>query len=272
MTAGHKHNGDRRIVVRFGDEVLEAGFTTVPNLVLDHYATLGITSDEMMFTIHIWQYWWTERDPYPSLATVAAKMGKSWRTAHRYAKSLEKKQMLRITHRDRDDGGQSTSEYDFEPMINAVVQSARTSQDETPYPTDTSDRGGLAAMTEGPLTSTTEEEDIEKPIPREADSSNRISPEERRVLAGLMQDIAQELHDRAPLQSTIGRVLNLYRESPVDLETFIGLIYIARARTQQYTPSIRAGDPGERNKIPYLFAVLEELLAEDSREQSDGAI
>ena len=260
MTAGHGHNGDRRIVVRFGDEVLEAGFTTVPNLVLEHYAALGITSDEMMFTIHVWQYWWTERDPYPSLATVAAKMGKSWRTAHRYAKSLQKKQMLRITHRDRDDGGQSTSEYDFEPLINAVVQSARTARLEPSTPADTFGRGDLTDMAGEALTRASHEEDQELSRHMEVDNSKSITPNERKALTNLIQDIARELHDRAPLQSTVGRVLNLYRKSEVDFETFIGFIYVARARTQQRTPSIRAGDSGERNKVPYFFAVLEDLM------------
>jgi hypothetical protein len=63
-----------RIAVRFGDQVLQAGFTSVPNLVLNHYAELGISPAEMMFTIHMWQFRWTERDPYPSLTTIADKM------------------------------------------------------------------------------------------------------------------------------------------------------------------------------------------------------
>ena len=63
-----------KIAVRFGDAVLQAGFTSVPNLVLNHYAQLGISPAEMMFTIHVWQYWWTGKDPYPSLNAVADKM------------------------------------------------------------------------------------------------------------------------------------------------------------------------------------------------------
>ena len=63
-----------QITVRFGDAILQAGFTAVPNLVLDHYASLGITPGEMIFIIHVWQYWWTEQDPYPSLKTIAGKM------------------------------------------------------------------------------------------------------------------------------------------------------------------------------------------------------
>lgn len=37
-----------RIAVRFGDRILEAGFTLVPNLVLNHYAELRITPAEML--------------------------------------------------------------------------------------------------------------------------------------------------------------------------------------------------------------------------------
>src|SRR5437016_14099610 len=80
-----------KISVRFGDQILQAGFTSVPNLVLNHYAELGITPAEMMFTIHMWQFRWTERDPYPSLTTIADKMDVSWRQAHRYANSLKEK-------------------------------------------------------------------------------------------------------------------------------------------------------------------------------------
>jgi hypothetical protein len=60
-----------RLVVRFGNELLQDGFTSVLNLVLTHYAVLGITAAEMMFSIHVWQYWWTENDPYPALQTIA---------------------------------------------------------------------------------------------------------------------------------------------------------------------------------------------------------
>ncbi len=42
--------------VKFGDALLEHGFTSIPNLVLESYAALGITSNEMLFIIHVWKY------------------------------------------------------------------------------------------------------------------------------------------------------------------------------------------------------------------------
>jgi DNA replication protein DnaD len=106
--------------VRFGDDLLTAGFTAAPNLILDHYAELGITAAEMMFCLHIWQFWWRGADPYPSLATIAERMGIKHRQAQNYTKSLRDKGFLRTETRIIDGVGKSTNEYDFEPLLNAI--------------------------------------------------------------------------------------------------------------------------------------------------------
>ncbi len=110
-----------QIAVRFGDEILQAGFTAIPNLVLDHYADLGITPGEMLFTIHVWQYWWSEKNPYPSLQGVADKMNASRRQVRRYAEGLKDKGLLKVNERRLPGVGQITSEYDFSPLIRAIV-------------------------------------------------------------------------------------------------------------------------------------------------------
>ncbi len=106
--------------VRFGDDLMQGNFTVVPNLILDHYAELGISPVEMMWTIHVWEYWWTLHDPYPSLSSVAEKMGVSRRQAQRYAESLREKGYLETNIRLLEGVGQSTNEYDFTPMLRAI--------------------------------------------------------------------------------------------------------------------------------------------------------
>lgn len=171
-----------KIAVRFGDHILQAGFTSVPNLVLNYYAELGISPAEMMFTIHMWQFRWTERDPYPSLTTIADKMDVSWRQAHRYANSLKDKGFLNIKSRQEPGRGQVTSEYDFEPLIRAVlkldndvhgnaeadpVREDNTTQTTTPLTKMTGE--GMTDLTGVPLTQMTEEEYKEEEDPSQED-------------------------------------------------------------------------------------------------------
>lgn len=159
-----------KIAVRFGDQVLQAGFTSVPNLVLNHYAELGITPAEMLFTIHMWQFRWTERDPYPSLTTIADKMDVSWRQAHRYATSLKDKGFLIIKSRQEPGRGQVTSEYDFEPLIKAVLKvddgtdkigvdpDKNQEADAKSNPLTKMTGGGMTEVSEAPLTEVSHEE------------------------------------------------------------------------------------------------------------------
>jgi DNA replication protein len=107
--------------VRFGDDLMADGFTAVPNLVLQHYTHVDMTHQEMMWTIHVWEHWWSSRrDPYPALGSIAAKMGISRRQSIRYAESLKAKGLLHIEPRYVDGKGQATNEYDFGPMLKTI--------------------------------------------------------------------------------------------------------------------------------------------------------
>jgi hypothetical protein len=164
--------------------------------VLNHYAELGITPAEMLFTIHMWQFRWTERDPHPSLTTIADKMDVSWWQAHRYANSLKKKGFLIIKSRQEPGRGQVTSEYDFEPLIKAVLKPDKDDavNSDTPATNDTNlvenhesapinsnedsrddipltkmTGGGMTDLTEAPLTQMSEEEYKEQEDPSQED-------------------------------------------------------------------------------------------------------
>jgi hypothetical protein len=197
-----------KIAVRFGDQVLQAGFTSIPNLVLNHYAELGISPAEMMFTIHMWQFRWTERDPYPSLTTIADKMDVSWRQAHRYANSLKDKGFLNIKSRQEPGRGQVTSEYDFEPLIKAVLEvdkntgttEADLKKGQVSVPNDTPltrmTGGGMTELTEAPLTQMSDEEYIEQEDPSQED----VNPSNIRKAKSLKREgeASDEIGDTIP--------------------------------------------------------------------------
>ena len=64
---------DPRITVRFGDAILAAGHTAVPNLVLRFYTAVHVSEAELVCILQIWSYWWTARDPHPSVGALAER-------------------------------------------------------------------------------------------------------------------------------------------------------------------------------------------------------
>ncbi len=76
----------------------------------------------------------------------------------------------------------------------------------------------------------------------------------------LIGDLRRELGDRATVDSTTSRRLNLYRQSDVPWEAFVTAVYSARAATQAHTSAIRRRDEGGVNKMPYMLAVLADRL------------
>ena len=274
-TSGQEPN--YAISVRFGDALLQHGFTVIPNLILDHYAQLGITHAEFVFTVHVWRYWWTERDPYPSLRTVAEKMGVTWRQAHRYAQSLESKQLLRITHRLDDQQGQMTNEYDFSPLIEKVIALAGA-KDFTPAraapqtPPDIFDRGGSDTFDRGPLSEMSEEEYIVKEDSDQEDKDpssprktsnlhNQIYDEARLTLVEYIADLSAEFIDTASVGASTSRAVNLFKRSGLTLEEFINVMTEARAVTKEHLFTItKRTKQGDKTKMAYFFTVLEDRL------------
>lgn len=113
--------GDYRISVRFGDAVLQAGHTVIPNLVLNHYSQLNVSPGEFVLVVQLWSFAWTDRNPYPSLGTLAERMGVTRRQVRNYVHTLKAKGLLKVTERSQPGRGQLTSEYDFSPLIRATI-------------------------------------------------------------------------------------------------------------------------------------------------------
>jgi len=76
---------------RWSEGLRTYGWTTISNVFLDNYAKMGLTATEAMFLVHIFEYKWSVDNPYPSLVTIAAKMGKSRKTTQRIIRGLERR-------------------------------------------------------------------------------------------------------------------------------------------------------------------------------------
>ncbi len=156
------------LVVKLGYDILSDGHTSIPNLILDLYTELGLTHSELVFIIHLMQYKWGKKNPYPALTSIAAKMGVSRRNVQRYVSSLKQKQKpdseesenikyLVITERKSPEHGQMSSIYDLSNFLYAVVELAKKKGlIDTPQ-TDLS-RGGMTNLSRGPQTNLSTEE------------------------------------------------------------------------------------------------------------------
>lgn len=81
-----------KLEVTWGSTLLDHGFTTVPNLLLDNYAKLGLTSQEAMVIIHTLQQKANRRGPV-SVSEIAEKMGITPRRVRSILAGLEKKDL-----------------------------------------------------------------------------------------------------------------------------------------------------------------------------------
>ena len=116
---------DRRLVVRYGAELLTGGYTALPTYAWVYYARLGVTEAEMVCIAQLCTYWWSAREPYPGEAALAVRMGKTVRTIQGYLRSLEGKGVLHIQTRLSTNGRLSTNAYALRPVFAAVEGLAR---------------------------------------------------------------------------------------------------------------------------------------------------
>jgi hypothetical protein len=124
---------------KFGEELMQGGFTSLPNLMMNLYAALGITSPEMMFILQMWTHWYEKQeDMHPALTTIALRMNVSRRQAGRYVQSLKTKSYhdpdtgyqsqpyVQVHERyAQDAGSQLSNQYNFSGFLDALLYLAR---------------------------------------------------------------------------------------------------------------------------------------------------
>lgn len=99
------------------------------------------------------------------------------------------------------------------------------------------------------------------------------SREDREHIEAFLSDFAREFNDEAPLSSSITRALNLFARAKIHPGQWGDYLYQARAITRERTAVITKQANGKenafsaKNKVPYFFAVLEELTGLKDREE-----
>jgi len=284
---------DRRLVTRYGAAALDAGYAAIPHVVIRRRRALGITAAEWDYICEVWSYWRADRLPGPSVDDLARGLGVDQSTIRRHRASLERKGLLRVVPTG------PYNRYDLRPLIDAAVGLDRAQA-------DTDDRADDRAPAQGSRNSPPADraevrptKEVEKKLdydsippypPLHGNTRVRTTTDDSRegthisskesetahdtddgALAAEIASLSVELGDDAPV-SSVTRADNLRRAAGVSVNRFLTLLGEAAARTRDRQGGIvkRRRDGQTSNGMPYLFAVLQDLVRPAPRTRDVG--
>lgn len=92
-------------------EYLAQGQTTVSNLLLENYYSLGLTNDEFVLWLQLYRYHEQGND-FPDLAMIAKGMGSEQKEIYKWLNELLNKQIIAIESK-KDSAGKMVDYYEF---------------------------------------------------------------------------------------------------------------------------------------------------------------
>jgi len=235
----------RHVIVE--DEALAAGFTQIPNLVLRRS---DLQPGAKLTYMVLLSYAWQKDHAYPGQDRLAADMGVSERSVITYLKQLQDAELITVRRR----GLGLTNIY----VLHRLSPGSEKSADQ-----EVKDSTPLEVQELRPKK--TQENKTQRPFESSKEPTRFAKYDEARLaILPYAQDLAREMGDQAPLASTTSRLVTLYKQSGLDLDTYLERVMQARAITQERTGSIRtrAEGIGPKPKMPYFLAVLEDLLGQ----------
>jgi DNA replication protein DnaD len=101
---------------KWGKTNIKAGWTAIPNALLIHQATIGLTPMDINIIIQIARSWWVANNhPFPSKKTLADSIGVTPRTIQKRIASMEKLGFIKRIQR-RDPKGSKSNIYKLTPL------------------------------------------------------------------------------------------------------------------------------------------------------------
>lgn len=114
-----------RAVEKWGDAA-EAGFQTLPDILLKKQIELGLSATDMLVLINVTMHWWYRTKlPFPRSSTIAERMGIDARTVQR---SLRKLVALGLIQRETEtqEDGTSLTVLNLTPLVDRLSGFARS--------------------------------------------------------------------------------------------------------------------------------------------------
>ncbi|WP_409022572.1 DnaD domain protein [Dellaglioa sp. P0083] len=111
----------------FMSQFLEAGETHVSNLVLRNYRKIGLSSDELIFLIHLLSFN-QAGNKFPDTNQVASQMGVTAQETYTLLQKLIEKKVISIKTID-DSNGYSTDQFDFSVLYEKLNNLSQRTQE-----------------------------------------------------------------------------------------------------------------------------------------------
>jgi len=121
---------DKTKIVQIWGEILDEGFTSVPNILLRYRSQIGLKPKHIMLIIDIMSFKWDKDSPFPSYSTLSLRAGVEERSIKRITQDLEELDLLVKTPRfDEDTGAQVTTVFDFRPLVQKLIAEMNKDQE-----------------------------------------------------------------------------------------------------------------------------------------------
>jgi DNA-binding transcriptional regulator YhcF (GntR family) len=103
---------------RWSKPLAKAGWTALPNIILDKQKVLGLEPIDVNILMQIAKHWWqAESAPFPSIETIASAIDVTPRTIQRRIAKMEKAKLIERNVRRYARGGQKSNAYTFKGLI-----------------------------------------------------------------------------------------------------------------------------------------------------------
>ena len=103
---------------KWGKPLMDAGWTAMPNIIIEAQAALGLDPLDMNILLHLSFRWWeSDNKPHPAKSSMAKAMGVHPMTIQRRIRDLEKGGVIQRVYRKAADGGNLPNEYHFTGII-----------------------------------------------------------------------------------------------------------------------------------------------------------
>lgn len=115
---GTRQKQVKAIEERWTKPLTDAGWTAIPNILLEKQAALGLKPMDLNILLQILKHWWyPESPPFPSVESLSTAIGVNVRTVQKHISRMVDAGLLERQERFQPKGGQKSNAYTFDGLI-----------------------------------------------------------------------------------------------------------------------------------------------------------